>query len=125
MQRKLARLFLVIFLMQITQLSEVARLPLLVQHYIQHKHLHPETTICGFFKMHYLDNTVDADYAQDIQLPFKTAHIHFNVIQLSMPPAVLMLRSSVSPAIIEKIAVRQHRLPNASLSSIFQPPKIS
>jgi hypothetical protein len=111
--------------MQITQLSEVARLPLLVQHYIQHKQLHPETTICGFFKMHYLDNTVDADYAQDIQLPFKTAHIHFSVIQLSMPPAVLTLRSSVSPVIVEKIAGRQHMLSNASLSSIFQPPKIS
>ena len=126
MKRRIARLFLVIFLMQMTQLGEFARLPLLVQHYIQHKHLHPETTIYGFFKMHYLDKTVvDADYAQDMQLPFKTVHLHCFALQMSMPQMVLTLSNVFFPLVKEEIADPQFILPNSSLSSIFKPPRMA
>ncbi|WP_426670416.1 hypothetical protein ACPPVU_04050 [Mucilaginibacter sp. McL0603] len=122
MQRRIARLFLLIFLMQVTPLGEFARLPLLVQHYMQHKHLHPETTIYGFFKMHYLDKTVvDSDYDQDMQLPFKTVHAHF-AVQMSMPQASLTLSNVFFPLIKEDITNLQFILPNSSLSSIFKPP---
>jgi hypothetical protein len=125
MQKRIARLFLLIFLMQMTQLGEFARLPLLVQHYIQHKHLHPETTIYGFFKMHYLDKTiVDADYAQDMQLPFKTTHMHFIGFQMSMPQSTLTLSNVFYPVIKEKITERRFLLPNSLLSSIFKPPRM-
>jgi hypothetical protein len=123
MQKRIARLFLLIFLMQMTQLGEFARLPLLVQHYVQHKNLHPETTIYGFFKMHYLDKTVvDADYAQDMQLPFKMVHVHFS-IQMSMPQSVLTLSNVFCPLIKEKIPGQRFILPRSLLFSIFKPPR--
>ncbi|MDB4900784.1 MAG: hypothetical protein JWQ63_65 [Mucilaginibacter sp.] len=126
MQKRTARLFLVIFLMQMTQLGELARLPLLVQHYIQHKHLHPETTIYGFFKMHYLDKTVvDADYDQDMQLPFKTVHLHCFALQMSMPQMVLTLNNVFFPLIKEEIANQRFILPKSLLSSIFKPPRMA
>lgn len=124
MQRRAARLFLLIFLMQMTQLGEFARLPLLVQHYVQHKHLHPETTIYSFFKMHYLDKTVvDADYDQDMQLPFKTIHMHCFGLQMSIPERMLTLSAVFCPLIKEKIADPRFILPNSLLSSIFKPPR--
>jgi len=124
MQKRIARLFLLIFLVQITQLGEFARLPLLVQHYMQHKHLYQETTIYGFFKMHYLDKTVvDADYAEDMQLPFKTVHMHCFSLQMSMPQGILTLNKVFYPLIKEKITDQRFILPNSSLSSIFKPPR--
>jgi hypothetical protein len=123
MKKRIARLFLLIFLMQMTQLGEFARLPLLVQHYVQHKHLHPETTIYSFFKMHYLDKTVvDADYNQDMQLPFKTVHLHFS-FQMSMPQSVQTLSEVFYPLIEEKITSQRFILPHSILSSIFKPPR--
>lgn len=123
MQKRIARLFLLIFLMQMTQLGEFARFPLLVEHYLQHKQLHPETTIYGFFKMHYLDETVvDADYAQDMQLPFKTEHIHCFSLQMSMPETILTLTAVFYPVINDKIVCRRLMLPKSLLSSIFRPP---
>jgi hypothetical protein len=125
MQKRIARLFLLIFLMQMTPMGEFARLPLLVQHYVQHKHLHPETTIYGFFKMHYLDKTiVDADYAQDMQLPFKTLHVHFIGLQMSMPQSILTLSNVFYPLIKKKITVQRFILPHLLLSSIFKPPRM-
>ncbi|MDB4919126.1 hypothetical protein [Mucilaginibacter sp.] len=124
MKKRIARLFLLIFLMQMTQLGEFARLPLLVQHYVQHKHLHPETTIYSFFKMHYLDKTViDADYDQDMQLPFKTVHLHCFGLQMSMPQSILTLSSVFYPLIKEKLTSHRFTLPHSLLSSIFKPPR--
>lgn len=124
MQKRIAHLFLLIFLMQMTQLGEFARLPLLVEHYRQHKHLHPETTIYGFFKMHYLDKTVvDADYAQDMQLPFKTEHIHCFSLQMFVPETMLTLTTVFYPLIKKKIVSRGLMLPRSLLSSIFRPPR--
>jgi hypothetical protein len=56
-----------------TNACQLLKLPLLVSHYIKHKKESPYITFGSFFKMHYIDpQPMDADYNEDMQLPFKT-----------------------------------------------------
>ncbi|MCL6523121.1 MAG: hypothetical protein K6T34_00540 [Thermoflavifilum sp.] len=49
------------------------RVPLLVQHYIQHKHENPSMNLLDFLHLHYSGFMIyDADWHQDVQLPFKS-----------------------------------------------------
>jgi hypothetical protein len=62
------------------------KLPKLIEHYIAHEVSNSETTLFSFFKMHYLDETVkDADYDQDMKLPFKNRD-HSSVAFFSIVP---------------------------------------
>ena len=125
MQLRISRFLLLIFLTQSTQFGELLKAPLLVAHYIQHKKLYPETTVYGFLKMHYIDKTiVDADYAQDMQLPFKTIDNHFLLIQLSLPPLLFQLVNLPKYILKNKLLMRVIDPPSFFPSKIFQPPKL-
>ena len=72
-KKTLAILLTSIYLFGATDASQLLKLPLLISHYINHKKENPNTTLVSFFKMHYVDpQPYDADYSQDMQLPFKT-----------------------------------------------------
>ncbi len=67
-----------------TELHQLARLPHLVHHYLDHKAEKPGTTVISFLVVHYFSGNVhDEDFAQDEQLPFRShqEHITFNVAQ--------------------------------------------
>ncbi|MDF2430778.1 MAG: hypothetical protein JWP44_409 [Mucilaginibacter sp.] len=126
MRIKIARLLLIFFLAQSTQLGEVFKAPLLFVHFFQHKKLYPETTVYGFIKMHYIDKTViDADYAQDMQLPFKAIDNHFLTIQLSLPPAFIKINTSISSCNNIKILYPPNAYACSVINKIFQPPKLA
>ena len=124
MQKKLAKFLLLLFLMQTTQLGEFGRIPLLVTHYLQHKSLYSHTTIIGFLKMHYIDKTVvDADYAQDMQLPFKTP-VNYNLtIPFGLPPEHISLQQAVSIAIVSPPGKTDTKISSGAPIRVFQPPK--
>ncbi|WP_299289222.1 hypothetical protein [uncultured Mucilaginibacter sp.] len=124
MKYRLARFLLILFLLQSTELGEFLKFPLLLQHYGQHVRLHPGTTVIGFLKMHYFDKTVvDEDYAQDMQLPFKTLDNHNLTIQLSMPPVAVAI-ACLHPFHLEpKIVYYSAFVPHTFSGKVFQPPK--
>lgn len=124
MRSQIARFLLLLFLLQSTVLGELLKLPLLIQHYDQHVQLHPGTTISGFLKMHYLDKTiVDEDYAQDMQLPFKTLDNHNLAIQLSMPPVVAQVLPFRAFHLLPKIGYLPSHVAFSFTDKVFQPPK--
>lgn len=124
MKYRLARFLLILFLLQSTELGEFLKFPLLLQHYSQHLHLHPGTSVTGFLKMHYFDKTVvDEDYAQDMQLPFKTLDNHNLVIQLSMPPLAVTVAYLHPFHLGPKIVYFSSNNPFTFSGKIFQPPK--
>lgn len=126
MRIKIARYLLIFFLAQSTQLGEVFKAPLLIVHFFQHKRLYPGTTVYGFIKMHYIDKTViDADYAQDMQLPFKAIDNHFLTIQLSLPPAFIKINTSISPHKNIKLLNPPADYACSVINKIFQPPKLA
>ncbi len=124
MRYHFARFLLILFLLQNTELGELLKVPLLVGHYHQHLHLHPGTTVIGFLKMHYLDKTVvDEDYAQDMQLPFKTLDNHNLTIQLWMPPVVISVAHLHPFHLGPKIIYFSSYIPSTFSNKVFQPPK--
>lgn len=124
MKIRMAKFLLFIFMVQSTQFGEVLKVPLLVAHFIQHKHLYPDTTAYGFIKMHYFDKTVvDADYAQDMQLPFKTVDTHFLSLHLSLPPLFIRLAATANFVPKNNPPIHDFGVPSAYPSDFFQPPK--
>lgn len=107
--RKIGAAFLLLlFVGTATELPQLAKLPLLVIHYLDHvgrEHL----SIAAFFAEHYLhDDIYDADRAQDLQLPFK----------VELPGAFLLL---AEPLPLDMIALNdlppQHLQYSPSLTS--------
>ena len=125
MRRLLVIPLLAIYLFGTTDAYQVFNLPLLVEHYIQHRQDNRTLTFWGFLKIHYVDKTVvDADYNQDMKLPFKT---HENDGGFSLAKD---LPSQIGVQIDTWAAPKSdHVLRNTALlyirapRSIFQPPK--
>ncbi|MCX7929780.1 MAG: hypothetical protein N2663_03555 [Chlorobi bacterium] len=71
MNRVIAAFVLVLYLGTATELPQLAKLPVLIAHYIEHaarEHL----SIADFLHEHYMQGDVyDADRSRDLQLPFK------------------------------------------------------
>lgn len=66
-------LLLCIFTASATPLGELLKLPVLIEHFREHRIESPEMTVIGFIVLHYFSGDVrDADYERDMQLPFKT-----------------------------------------------------
>lgn len=115
---------MLIYLFGATNACQFLKLPLLVTHYLKHKTESPYITFGSFFKMHYIDpQPFDADYEQDMQLPFKKTPDTFcrNIpSELVLPKIVL----KTPEYYIETQPVRNDTIPGTLLPyNIFQPPK--
>ncbi len=126
LKRLTAILFLFIYTFGATDACQLLKLPLLIGHYIKHKAENPGTTLAGFFKMHYVDPQArDADYAQDMQLPFKrmpdaffrhtASLVYFDpVVKLKAPQANI----DFPPVFNENVGTSLY------INNIFQPPRV-
>lgn len=74
MRKRIAILFLSIYLCSTTEAHELLKIPVVFQHFIEHQKEDPSISALQFFQIHYLQGNVkDKDYDRDMQLPFKTA----------------------------------------------------
>lgn len=118
-------LMLVVYLSATAGMRELLKLPMLAEHYFDHKEERRETNLLSFLMKHYTqEDGTDADADEDSRLPFK-APVHpagFAFVSLTAP-ACITLQSPVS-TITDK-----HPLPlNTDLYSnyfaaIWQPPR--
>lgn len=73
MKKIISIFFICIYLISFTEAKEILKLPLLIEHFQEHKSEKKETTVLGFFVLHYLSGNIkDSDYHEDMKLPFKT-----------------------------------------------------
>ncbi|MBX5438863.1 MAG: hypothetical protein IRZ29_04905 [Thermoflavifilum sp.] len=73
MRRLLAIGCLQLYFLAFMEGHELLRLPLFVQHYVKHIHEDPQMNFWDFLALHYSGKMIyDADWQQDMQLPFKT-----------------------------------------------------
>lgn len=110
-----------------TGLQELAKLPVLFQHYFEHQSLNEEITFSAYLWDHY--NSVphtDADADRDSQLPFKsmdksgTGLVSLDIMPSNAYPIKLIAKVILSsPAIYPG----QH-IPDTSGGKIWQPPKL-
>lgn len=110
-----------------TEFSQLLRFPILVAHFVEHKHEDKNISFGEFLLIHYVaEYGYGEDYEQDTQLPFKT--VNGNAVQLIAFVPFLNPCLKVKPIYTKARKYNPYRerfIDNAYLSSIWQPPKFS
>lgn len=59
-------------MLSFAELHNLLKIPVLIEHFKEHRQLDPEISFFSFIKIHYFDPVVvDDDYQRDQQLPFR------------------------------------------------------
>jgi len=116
---------LFIYLSANTQLHEVFKLPVLIEHFLEHNEANQSLTFWEFLHMHYANNNVKyPDYDKDMQLPFKSHHACDNFVTVfSLLPNHPQI---IQPVYFKKAVFCEYQsllIPSSALESIWQPPK--
>lgn len=116
-----ANILLAIFLSAQTPLGQIFKLPLLIEHFYEHKQ-QSGVSLISFIIDHYSHEHHDADRSKDQELPFKT--IVLGSIGSAIVPASLQSDFSIQPGCPQKVAVNDVHNPQQHLCNIFHPPRI-
>lgn len=119
-----AILFLTVYLGATTQLFQLLKFPVLVEHFIEHKAINAKMSILDFLVLHYNNHPADSDYDQDQRLPF-IAHsdvLSFCFVHTPFSPFEIKTKVSVNHQ-TKKLALEDLFSKNTYLSAIWQPPK--
>lgn len=125
MRRTAAYLFLFVYLFANTELHELAKVGAFVSHFAEHQKENKDITLIEFIKIHYFSgNVMDADYEQDMKLPFKiTDCSNFSPTHTIPQPVFLALKPVLSIESAGLPLYDQSVLPSSHLNDIWQPPK--
>ena len=135
MKKAIAILLLTTYLFSTTELSQLLKLPALVNHFIEHQDENKDLTLWEFMDIHYAHGIVkDADYEKDMKLPFKTMENFSIQISIAVPPSFIVSSFYLTSFVISNkniytyLKKDTHILSNDSLtavhlSSIWQPPR--
>ncbi len=124
--RKLVAISLVfVYLFGATEASQLLKLPVLVQHYYEHKAGNASVTLVQFLHMHYMgqdDN--DNDDLRDMQLPFKTTNDCCMIVFNNLPPQKIQINEVVVYDVQQEFTLLNDATPfSVSVEDIFQPPR--
>jgi hypothetical protein len=118
--------FLGAYLISSTELRQLLKFPLLIQHYTEHKEQNKNLGLLQFLAMHYNDeDIIDLDYSKDQQLPFKSQGGYTGaVLSVFEPIPFYSLIPKVEIALPVSHAVSNESFISSTFrSSIWQPPK--
>lgn len=90
MRKYFTIILLVFYLFSSTELSQVIKLPIFIEHFKEHSAANPKLTLFGFIKLHYFNGDPDApDYETNMKLPFKKHDLYLvtSVIVQDIPKA--------------------------------------
>lgn len=89
MKKMMSIFFLSVYLTAFTSLKEVWKLPVLIEHFMEHRAQDPSISFLAFLDMHYMHGSPhDADYDRDMQLPFKMVS-HISLITFVIPSSTI------------------------------------
>ena len=124
MNKKAAYIFLAIYLLGATELSQLLKIPLLIEHYTEHKLDNGNLSLLSFMYMHYVGDDGDTtDEQKDQNLPFKSAHFQmqntvvFSLFKYELPKIFVNMNRSVWPV------MQSNSLSTIALGSLFRPPR--
>lgn len=124
MKRWFSVILLSLYLCSTTELYQFLKIPILIEHYIEHKSENPKITVFAFLRMHYDHPVKDADWETDQKLPFVTHHDHSIIIFTLNSPFSLDVKENKLVIISHKIkAYNDAILDSGMTNSIWQPPK--
>jgi hypothetical protein len=119
-------LFLAVYLFSATEAYQLLKLPVVFQHFKEHKKEDKNISFLQFLAMHYLHGSPkDKDYERDMQLPFKTSGEYLSSVSPDFVPAVLTIpiTKTVEAPEKRKLSLQVLYLQSPCLSAIWQPPK--
>ncbi|WP_347158678.1 hypothetical protein [Pontibacter chitinilyticus] len=126
MRRFLAIGLLLLYLLSATEFNQLLKLPVLVEHFREHRHANPNLSIAQYLQIHYLSGNVrDPDYPRDQQLPFKACdHYLGNAAVYTVPlfQPYFTLAPPRDARTYHVVTDEAFRL-SQYLSTIWQPPK--
>ena len=128
MKRILTILLLTIYLFSTTELSQLLKLPLLIDHFIDHKEENKDVTIWEYLYMHYaLDKDNSTDSNTDKKLPFKSHDSFITVISNIYTPLFSEFIITKPINLVEKntLKITECFILPSVLSNIWQPPRIA
>lgn len=126
MKKIIALTFLSMYLISTTELHQFLKLPVLVEHFSEHKQKDTSLTLWNFLCMHYANgNTKDSDYEKDSKLPFKTIDNCNSSNHITLLPEQKFCFNSILISTEKKVLNKFYPLFTNStfLKSIWQPPK--
>ncbi len=126
MKRFIAIFFLLVYVISLTEFNQLVKLPLLVEHFKEHKSKNKELTLLKFLDMHYAaEETQDADHDTDMKLPFKSHETCLNaMVEVYVPSNSIHTFAKPLPTQIKTyFPYNETYLSSSFLSSIWQPPK--
>lgn len=125
--KRAAILLFSIYLLSTPQLIELIKLPILVEHFVEHKEKNPTISFLEFLCIHYAHEDVqDADYDKDMKLPFKTMctnTISFVAIIGDFSTFTQHILFTTSTNI--KACYKPFKYASHYLSIIWQPPRVA
>lgn len=123
LKRFLSISLLALYLNSFTEVHEVFRLPLLFEHYAEHKLQVNDMSFVEFLVMHYKTDVAHDDH--DNQLPFKVPGHSFTAISITVPPLKISLNDETSCCVQSYVFDYKESYFSSSLQAIFQPPKLT
>ena len=125
--KKLATIFLfTVYLFSTTEAHQLLKLPVIFQHFLEHKSENKQISFLQFLDIHYMHgNPNDKDHDRDMQLPFKTSgccafSVSTSFVSLMQP---ISIENPSETMIIRHGISKIHFINSSYLSNIWQPPK--
>ncbi|MNN61431.1 hypothetical protein D3C81_1766640 [compost metagenome] len=129
MKRLLAICFLTIYIASATEISQLLRFPLLIEHYFEHKEKNPTMSVLDFLKVHYKGDHLqnhpnDDDYDKDQRLPFMMHTAWYSAVFVCPQIVNIEIDNRSLPENNDNTPVRNDQfVDDTFLNSIWQPPK--
>ncbi|MGV3508445.1 MAG: hypothetical protein ACO1N7_04085 [Sphingobacteriaceae bacterium] len=125
-KKLVAILFLTVHLFSTNEAYQLMKLPVVFNHFTEHKALTPTISFWAFLTLHYAKyNVKDLDYERDMQLPFKTIdHLSVPIIPAFLPELTLLLHVNSTQIILSKMYIAdEFFILTDFVSGVWQPPK--
>jgi hypothetical protein len=125
MKKVLLYLLLFVVIAEVSELDQLAKLPVLFQHFAEHQERDKSVSLMQFISMHYWgDDMNDNDDDRDMQLPFKKLDDHHSQIYFLPAIRIAVVNVLVQPLHPVTCFYNPGHIPDPALSSLFRPPRV-
>lgn len=126
----IAILLLTVYLTSTTELGQLLKLPMLVEHFIEHRQKNPDSTVLRFLAIHYSGNHLqnhprNEDYKEDQKLPF-IIHNDLLTVSFILSKPIFLEAGALKTYCSSRTKISacdDGFAPAIYLSGIWQPPK--
>lgn len=125
-KRLTAILLMSIYMFSFVEFHQFLRIPVLIQHFVEHQQQDPSISFMAFLKLHYVGEiVVDGDYQRDNELPFRETDccVITNTISCECPNTIIEIATNTEEINNEFVLNDEDNHSLISVADIFQPPR--